>query len=120
MKIVEKTNPQISGLIKSLKENSYQREAPIWKDLARRLERSTRRQAEVNLSKLNRHTSSDELVLVPGKILGSGTIDHKIQVAALSFSSLAKEKIETAGGECIAITQLMESNPKGSGVRIIE
>jgi large subunit ribosomal protein L18e len=118
--IIQKTNPKLTGLIKSLKENSYQKEAPIWKDVSRRLERSTRRQAEVNLSQLNRYTSVDELVLVPGKILGSGVLDHKIQVAALSFSSLAREKIETAGGECLTIIQLMESNPKGSGVRIIE
>ncbi len=118
--ITQKTNPKITELIKSLKENSYKKEAPIWKDVSRRLERSTRRQAEVNLSQLNRYTSADELVLVPGKILGSGTLDHKIKVAALSYSSLAKEKIETAGGECLTIIQLMESHPKGSGVRIIE
>jgi len=118
--ITQKTNPKITGLIKSLKDNSYQKEAPIWKDVSRRLERSTRRQAEVNISQLNRFTSADELVLVPGKILGSGRLDHKIKVAALSFSSLAKDKIETAGGECLTIIQLMESNPKGSGVRIIE
>ena len=117
---IKKTNPNITKLIKSLKDNSYMEEAPIWKDVARRLERSTRRQAEVNLSQLNRYTSTDEFVLVPGKILGSGKLDHKIQVAAVNFSASAKEKIETIGGECIAITQLMEKNPKGSGVRIIE
>ena len=76
--IIQKTNPKLTGLINSLKENSYQKEAPIWKDVSRRLERSTRRQAEVNISQLNRFTSADELVLVPGKILGSGRLDHKI------------------------------------------
>lgn len=118
--VTTKTNPKIIGLIKSLKEKSHLEEVPIWKDIAKRLERPTRKQAEVNLSKLNRYTSPDELIMVPGKILGSGTLDHKIQVAALSFSNLAKEKIETVGGECIAIDQLIEKNPKGSGVRIIE
>lgn len=117
---IRKTNPQITQLIKNLKEKSYQEEAAVWKDLARRLERSTRRQAEVNLSQINRHTSPDELVLVPGKVLGSGALDHKIQVAALSFSESAREKIGTAGGECLEISELMEKTPKGSGVRIIE
>jgi len=116
----QKTNPQITQLIKNLKEKSYQEEAALWKDLAGRLERSNRRQAEVNLSQINRHTSPDEMVLVPGKVLGSGALDHKIQVAALSFSESAREKIGTAGGECLAITDLMEKVPKGSGVRIIE
>jgi large subunit ribosomal protein L18e len=116
----KKTNPQITGLIISLKEKSYQEEAAIWRDLARKLERSTRRYAEVNLSQINRHSSADDLVLVPGKVLGSGTLDHKVQIAALNFSQTAKEKIGTVGGECLGINELLEKNPKGSGVRIIE
>jgi large subunit ribosomal protein L18e len=117
---LKKTNPKIIDLLDNLKERSYQEKAAIWKDVAKRLERSTRRQAEVNISTINRHTSPDEIVLVPGKVLGSGKIDHKVQVAALGFSKLAQEKIGTAGGECLKISELIEKNPKGSGVRIIE
>jgi large subunit ribosomal protein L18e len=117
---MEKTNPQITQLIKKLKEKSYQKEAAIWKKLALKLEKSTRRQAEVNLSQINRHTKPDELVLVPGKVLGSGVLDHKVQIAALNFSKTAEEKIGNAGGECLEINQLMEKNPTGTGIRIIE
>jgi large subunit ribosomal protein L18e len=115
-----KTNPQINQLIKILKEKSYQEEAPIWKNLARRLEKPTRNQAEVNISRINRHTSDDEIVLVPGKVLGSGALDHKVQVAALDFSKTAEEKITSAGGKCLDITLLMDENPKGTGIRIIK
>jgi large subunit ribosomal protein L18e len=117
---MEKTNPKITQLIENLKKKSYQEEAAIWKKLALKLEKSTRRQAEVNLSQINRHTKSDELVLVPGKVLGSGVLDHKVQIAALNFSKTAEEKIGKAGGECLEINQLMEKNPTGTGVRIIE
>ncbi len=116
----QKTNPKITELIMTLKEKSYREKAAIWKDVARKLERSTRRQAEVNLSQINRHTKPDDLVLVPGKVLSSGLLDHKVQVAALNFSEKAAEKIGNAGGECLEINQLMEKNPTGSGVRIIE
>ena len=115
-----KTNPQINQLIKILKEKARQEEAPIWRDLAKRLEKSTRSQAEVNLSRINRYTSDDEIILVPGKVLGSGALDHKVQVAALDFSQQAAEKIVDAGGKCLDITLLLEENPKGSGVRIIQ
>lgn len=118
--VTKKTNPNITALIISLKEKSYTEEVAIWKDLARKLERSNRRQAEVNLSQINRHSSDDEMVLVPGKVLGSGTLDHKVQIAALNFSKTAKEKIGTVGGECLNIIELLEKNPKGSGVRILE
>ena len=116
----KKTNPAITRLIMSLKEKSYQEEAAIWKDLARKLEKPTRRHAEVNLSLINRNSSADEQLLVPGKVLGSGSLDHKVRVAALNFSKTAQDKIINAGGECLEISELVEKNPKGSGVRIIE
>jgi large subunit ribosomal protein L18e len=115
-----KTNPQINQLIQILKEKSYQEETPLWRDLARKLEKSTRSRAEVNISRINRYSSPDETILVPGKVLGSGALDHKVQVAALDFSQQAAEKIIEAGGECLDITILVEKNPQGSGVRIIE
>jgi large subunit ribosomal protein L18e len=114
-----KTNPQINQLINILKEKAYQEETPLWKDLARRLSKPTRQRAEVNISRINRHTSDNEIILVPGKVLGSGALDHKVQVAALDFSQLAEEKITNAGGKCMDITLLLEENPQGSGIRII-
>jgi large subunit ribosomal protein L18e len=115
-----KTNPQINQLINTLKEKAYQEESSLWRDLARRLEKPSRNNAEVNLSRINRNTSEEETVLVPGKVLGSGSLDHKVRVAALDFSQGAAEKIADAGGECLKINQLLDENPKGSGVRIIE
>jgi len=115
-----KTNPQINQLIQTLKEKAYQEEVPLWRDLARKLEKSTRSRAQVNISKINRHSSPDETILVPGKVLGSGALDHKVQVAALDFSQQAVIKIVDAGGECLDINHLLEINPQGSGVRIIK
>lgn len=118
--MVTKTNPKITKLIKNLKEKSYQEEAAIWKEIACKLEKPTRRQAEVNLSKINRHTQPDDVVLVPGKVLSSGVLDHKVQVAALDFSLKAAEKIDKVGGEILDIDALVEKNPKGTGVKIIQ
>lgn len=115
-----KTNPQITQLVKILKEKSYQEEAALWKQLAQRLEKPTRQSAEVNISRINRYSAPDETVLVPGKVLGSGALDHKVRVVALDFSQSAAEKIIEAGGECLDINQLLEENPQGNGVRIIE
>ncbi|MEG3224014.1 MAG: 50S ribosomal protein L18e [Methanobacteriales archaeon Met13] len=115
-----KTNPQITQLVKILKEKSYQEEAALWKQLAQRLEKPTRQSAEVNISRINRYSAPDETVLVPGKVLGSGALDHKVRVVAMDFSQSAAEKIIEAGGECLDINQLLEDNPHGNGVRIIE
>jgi large subunit ribosomal protein L18e len=57
--------------------------------------------------------------VVPGKVLGAGIIEHPISVAASAFSEQAQSKILVAKGKCLTIPQLMEKNPKGSGVKII-
>ncbi|MDY6931557.1 MAG: 50S ribosomal protein L18e [Halobacteriota archaeon] len=117
-KIARKSNPRLIGLVDNLKAKSREEEAPIWRDVAKRLEKPTRNYAEVNLSRINRHSTEGETVIVAGKVLGSGTIDHSINVAALDFSLSAREKVEEKG-KCYSIESLMEENPKGSGIRII-
>ena len=117
---VTKTNPEIKAIVAGLKEKSKKEDAAIWNDIAKKLLRPTRNTAEVNISDINRHTSPDEIVLVPGKVLGNGNLDHKVSVAAMSFSAGAEEKIATAGGECLAILEIAEKNPKGSKIRIME
>ncbi|MDR2830440.1 MAG: 50S ribosomal protein L18e [Methanobrevibacter sp.] len=119
-KRINKTNPNFVELVRTLKDKYAIEGSAIWKDVAKRLERATRRRAEVNLSKINRFSTDDETVLIPGKVLASGILDHKVKVVALNFSETAKEKIESIGGECISIRDIMEINPKGSNIRILE
>ncbi|HEX9907319.1 MAG TPA: 50S ribosomal protein L18e [Thermoplasmata archaeon] len=114
-----KTNPNLVGLIQKLKEASRTNKAPVWRDIALRLEGPQRNWAEVNISKIDRYAGENEIVVVPGKILGSGEIAKKVTVAAYRFSGQAREKIEKAGGQNISIEELVATNPKGSGVRIM-
>jgi large subunit ribosomal protein L18e len=58
-------------------------------------------------------------VVVPGKVLGAGRIDHPVHVAAFTFSEQARSKILRAKGKCLSILELMEKNPKGTNVKII-
>lgn len=114
----EKTDPKIERLIKDLKRISMENSVPLWKDIAKRLEKPRRHYAEVNLSKINRYSAADDMVVVPGKVLSTGTIEKPVTVAALGFSKKASEKIGSHG-KCMSIEELMEANPKGSGVKII-
>ncbi len=107
-------------LIRNLREKSKENEAQIWEDLADRLNKSNRSRAEVNLSRINRNTSDGETIVVPGKVLGSGTLDHSLTVAAFSFSSEAKKQILAADGETLSIEKLLDKNPEGNNVKIME
>jgi len=119
MKQVKSTNPELINLIRSLRKKTRESEAKIWRAVADYLSHSRRRRIAVNLSKLNRHTVTGETVVVPGKVLGAGQINHSLNVAAFAFSEQARSKILKSKGKCMSIPELMDKNPKGSGVKII-
>jgi large subunit ribosomal protein L18e len=115
----QKTNPRLVSLVDDLREQAWEHDAPIWRDIADRLEKPRSRWAEVNLSGLDRNLESGSTVVVPGKVLGAGTLDVEATVAAFGFSGSAREKIEDAGGEAVAIRDLLESESEGSGVEVV-
>ena len=114
-----KTNEGLLELISDLKAQTRSTGSALWRDVAQRLEKSRSNWAEPNLSRLERHMPEDAVVLVPGKLLGSGLVSGKRTVAAYNVSSGARVKIEKAGGRVISIRELMNENPKGTGVHIL-
>ena len=115
---MRKTNSNLRALIDELKKVSSEQDAKIWKRVALDLEKSTRAKRIVNISRLNRFTAKDEVIVVPGKVLGTGDLDHKITVAAFSFSDSAREKINS-NGKAMTLSELLQSHPKGNKIKII-
>ena len=107
------TNPLLKELIVALKR----KKKAIWKAVAKELEASARRRIAVDLWKIDKKTKVNDTVIVPGKVLGDGELGHKVTVAALGFSSTAKEKLKD---NAISIHELIEKNPKGTGVKILK
>jgi large subunit ribosomal protein L18e len=114
-----KTNPNLEELIVELKRLSRENEAPIWRTIARKLEKPSRVWAEVNIASIDKHAKAKESVLIAGKLLGAGTISKPVNVAAYSASESAIKKVENAGGKFMQITELAKLNPKGSGIKIM-
>lgn len=119
MAIEKKTNPNLVRLVKDLKEQARKENAPIWRDVAERLEKSSKNWAEVNLSTIQRYTAEGDMVLVPGKVLGSGYLDKKVTVGAFRASESARNTIKESGGKYLTIREMAAANPKGSGIRIM-
>ena len=113
-----KTNQNLKTLISEMKKVSSEQNVKIWKRVASDLEKPTRSRRIVNISRLNKYTESDDVIVVPGKVLGTGVLGHKLTVAAFSFSDSAKEKIND-NGKAVSIIQLLQDNPKGKKVKII-
>ncbi|MEM2888162.1 MAG: 50S ribosomal protein L18e [Candidatus Bathyarchaeia archaeon] len=118
-KQVRSTNPSLISLIRFLEKKSRENDAGIWRDVADKISRPKKTRISVNISKINRLTKENEVVIVPGKVLGSGMINHALTVAALDFSKQAREKILEAKGKCLTLQEIVEMNPKGTSIRII-
>lgn len=116
---IKKTNPMLQTLIVDLKKQAKEHEAPIWRDIARRLEGPARNWSIVNIYHIDRYLSEKETALIPGKVLSTGSLSKKVSIAAWSFSDKASDKIKKAGGKTLTIEELMKQNPKGKDVRIL-
>ena len=110
-------NPALKDTINDLHKMGSK--APLWKAVAKGLNRPRRGVYKVNLYDIEKHAKPKETIMVPGNVLGSGDIKKSVTVAALRFSKPAKEKIEKAGGKCLSLEELAEKNPKGSKIRIM-
>ncbi len=108
-------NKRLLTLIVELKKA----DKDIWKRVAYELSKPTRRRPEVNLSKLEEYGTDGETILVPGKVLGSGYLTKKVNVAAFAYTESAKSLIAKSGGKMMGIADLMKSNPDGKNVRIL-
>ena len=115
----KKTNEVLNALISDLKKKSHENKAPIWKDIAKRLEKPLSSWAEVNIRHVAKYAKKGDTVIVPGKLLGVGELTAPITIAAYSFSEVSKKKIEKSGGKRLSIPELIKLNPKGTGVKII-
>ncbi len=113
------TNPVLQKLIQELKKRSSEQSVNLWKKLALDLEKPTRQRRVVNLSRINRFSKENEIVVVPGKVLGSGILNHKLTVAAYQFSQSALEKLQKAGTKTLSLIEVSRESPNGKRIKII-
>lgn len=106
----KKTNPELVKTIYLAKKNNNL-------ELASILSRSTRQEIKKNLTDLN--NTKEKIIMVPGKVLGSGDIKKKITISAFSFSEQAKEKLKKAGCEIKTIKKEIETNPELKDVELL-
>ena len=90
----------------------------IWRKISKKLSGSRKSRIEANLYRINKKTKENDIIVVPGKVLGIGELNHKMTIACLDYSGSAKKKIESSGSRLISIEDLLAENPEGKSVRI--
>ena len=107
-----KENPEKRELTLLLnKANSF------WREVAVMLAKPRRSSVEMNVGQINKKTKDGEVIIVPGKVLSSGDLDHKLTLSAFSFAERSKEKMKNA--KILSIKQMAEAYKDGKGVRVL-
>jgi large subunit ribosomal protein L18e len=119
MKNITITNDKLMELITLLENKAEEKDSALLARLADDLKRPLRIKREVNISKINRFTKDGEVIVVPGKVLGGGELDHKVTISAFKFSSSALAKLEKNGSKIVPLAKLAEESINGKRIRII-
>ena len=97
-------NQVVLHMIKDLKQASKKNEAPIWSKLADLALKSSSSKRTVNLTRINKITKENDVLFVPGKILGTGNLSHKLTLSSFSISTTAANKIIQTGGSIMTVS----------------
>jgi len=111
-------NQVVLHMVKDLKQASKKNEAPIWSRLAKLAIKPSSAKRVVNLSRINKTTKDNDILFVPGKVLGTGNMSHKITLSSFSMSVTAAKKIIQTGGSIITYSDMIKKYQTGKGVII--
>ena len=90
----------------------------IWRKISKKLGSPRRNKVAPNLYRINKKTKENDVIVIPGKVLGMGELSHTLTIACLECSNSARKKINSSGSKLISIEDLLQQNPKGSRVKI--
>lgn len=112
-KLKRKTDPELVETIISSKKKKN------WLKVSDKISTPTRKQISINLDEINKKSEDGDVVVIPGKVLGIGKIDKKITIAALSFSTSAKEHLKESKTEFYTIKEEIKKNPEAKKIRLL-
>ena len=113
------TNQVVIRMARDLKKASVKNDAPIWAKLAEYALKPSIARRDINLKRIDQLTKENDTVVFPGKVLGTGSVLHKITLCSFSISNSAADKIIDNGGKLISYSDLIEQNPTGKGVILL-
>jgi len=114
-----KQNSTRIRLGKALANHARATKKNLWKDASQAVLASRKNRPVVSIDTISKNSKDGGRVIVPGKVLASGSLKHRVTVAALSFSEGAKKKIVESGGQCVSLSDFMQSSKDVKGVLVL-
>ncbi len=113
------TNQLVMQMARDLKKASTKNDAPLWSRLAELALKPSSARRTINLKRIDQLTKDNDVVVFPGKVLGTGSMSHKITLFSFSISNSAASKIIESGGKIVGFTDVIEKFPSGKGVSLL-
>lgn len=112
-------NQAVVLMANDLKKASKANDAPIWSKMAQLALKPSVARKVININKIEKLTKDNDVVVFPGKVLGTGNLSHKITLYAFSISNTAAKKVLQAGGKILNHKEIVEKFPTGKGVTML-
>ncbi|HMK32111.1 MAG TPA: 50S ribosomal protein L18e, partial [Nitrosopumilaceae archaeon] len=106
-------------MVRELKGASKKNNAPIWSRLAELALKPSSAKRTINVGQIDKFVKDNDVIVVPGKVLGTGNISHKITLCSFSMSTSSAKKVLQSGGKILSFSELIKNHPTGKGVVII-
>ena len=110
MKInVEKQNVKqwLDVLSEASKSDHY---GKLWRRVHYLVAVPSRKRASVNLYKINKNSKDGDNIVVPGKVLSTGPIEHRVNISAIEFSETAMKSLKEANCKIVDIREMIKAN----------
>jgi len=101
-----KTNPKLVETIMKAKKNG------LWVEVAGMLSCPARRMTNANLDEIDKKAKDGEVVVVAGKVLGTGNLTKRVKLIAFAFSKSAEDKLKKAKIDYSMIKDEIDKNQK--------
>ena len=113
------TNQVLFDTIRELKKLSTKTGVNVFQAVAAKLAGPASQRSEVNLSLIEKYVKEGETIIVPSKILSTGTLTKKkLTIVGFKASESAIAKIEATGSKFIEIRNYISKKPD-TKIRII-
>ncbi len=88
----------------------------VWGSVLSLLSVPARRRVSVNIYKINRFSKEGDNIIVPGKVLSVGAMDHSVTIAAVEYSKKALDQLGAAKCRVIGLNEMLNQK-KGNIIR---
>lgn len=122
MKRTGPTNIRTRAMVVHMEKHSKKTKEEAYNVISEMVNVPSRQRAEVNLSHLNELATKykDKILVVPGTVLGKGTLTAAVEVAALRYSGSAKKKITDAKGKAMVLEDLVTHNISAKKIMLVK